>query len=83
MPKLSPEAQKKRNAAFAETMRKKREAAAPKGAVVPLDELVPGGSRHGPHRIKARTTASSGQGSGQPPIVVTFGKVKITIELGE
>jgi hypothetical protein len=56
--------------------KRKKEAAAPKGVVVPLDQMVPGGSRHGP-----RTMASLGQR--QPPIVVTFGKVKITIEVGE
>lgn len=65
-----------RKAKFQATMAAKR--AAPKG-VVPLHDLVPGGSKHGPHRIKARTTASIGQ----PPITVTFGRVKITIEVGE
>jgi hypothetical protein len=67
-----------RTAKFQATMAAKRaQRAAPKG-VVPLHDLVPGGSKHGP---RARTMASIGQR--QPPIVVTFGKVKITIEVGE
>ena len=79
MPKLSPEAQARRNAKFAETMkRKKARAATPEGVVVPLHDLVPK-----PATRQPRTTASRGQGIGQPPIVVTFGKVRITIELGE
>ena len=80
MPRLSPEAQARRNAKFAETMkRKKARAATPEGVVVPLHDLVPK-----PATRQPRTTASRGLGQlNQPPIVVTFGKVRITIEVGE
>ena len=71
MPRLSPEAQKKRNAKFAETMKAKREAAA--GAVVPLHDLVPASN--------ARKTLHVRKANGQPPITVQFGKIKITIEV--
>ena len=78
MPRLSPEAQARRNAKFSATIARKKaaRAATPEGVVVPLHDLVPK-----PATRQPRTTASRGQG--QPPIVVTFGKVRITIEVGE
>lgn len=79
MPRLSPEAQKRRNAAFAETMRKKKLAqqanggAAATTAVVPLDQLMP--------RPVGRPRTTASLGPKQPPITVQFGKIKITIEV--
>jgi hypothetical protein len=66
-----------RKAKFQATMAAKR-ATAPKGAVVPLDDLIPGKSKHGPASVARKALQST-----QPPITVTFGRVKITIEVGE
>lgn len=72
MPRLSPEAQKRRNAKFAETMEKKRASK----AVIPLHDMIPA-SEGNPVAHRQRKMPQ------QPPIVVTFGKVRITIEVGE
>ena len=44
-------------------------------AVVPLDSLIPASN--------ARKTLHVRKANGQPPITVQFGKIKITIEVGE
>ena len=75
MPRLNPEAQKKRNAAFAATMKAKREAAAQ--AVVPIHDLIPAS---GARQVAGRRVRVNGT---QAPITVQFGKIKITIEVDQ